>query len=108
MAFLWRANDGLLLWNLDPLSPHHSNRHWNFFKKKKKKKRCQSQNFLDPRLLRDREREREIERDDRDDAPTHPLTKISGISAHELHTRIKSWGPGPLTVAVFLFNDHVI
>ena len=25
--------------------------------------------------------------------------------AHEWHTRIKSGGPGPLTIAVFVFND---
>ena len=36
--------------------------------------------------------------------PTHPLAEIPGI-AHERQTRIKSGGPGPLTIAVFLFND---
>ena len=41
---------------------------------------------------------------DREDAPTHPLAEIPGI-AHERQTRIKSGGPGPLTIAVFLFND---
>ena len=41
---------------------------------------------------------------DRDDAPIHPLTEIPGI-AHERHMRIKSGGPGPLTIAVFVFND---
>ena len=37
--------------------------------------------------------------------PTHPLTEIPGIT-HERHTRIKSGGPGPLTNAVYLFNDQ--
>ena len=32
--------------------------------------------------------------------PTHPLAEIPGI-AHERQTRIKSGGPGPLTIAVF-------
>ena len=41
-------------------------------------------------------------KNDRDDAPT--LTEIPGI-AHERHMRIKSGGPGPLTTAVFVFND---
>ena len=36
--------------------------------------------------------------------PTHPLTEIPAI-AHERHMRIKSGGPGPLTIAVFLVND---
>ena len=35
---------------------------------------------------------------------THPLTEIP-LSEHERHTRIKSGGPGPLTIAVLLFND---
>ena len=43
-------------------------------------------------------------KNDREDAPTHSLADIPGI-AHERHTRIKSGGPGPLTIAVFLFND---
>ena len=44
------------------------------------------------------------DKNDRDDAPTHPLTEIPGI-AHEWHMQIKPGGPGPLTIAVFLFND---
>ena len=95
------------------------------------KTRCQSQNVLDPCLLRERERERErdLKKSEipsefqavwiclvtgactvcrqkltRDDAPTHPLTEIPGI-AHERHTWIKSGGPGPLTIALFVFND---
>ena len=43
-------------------------------------------------------------KNDREDAPIHPLMEISGI-AHERHTRIKTAGPGALTIAVFLFND---
>ena len=45
------------------------------------------------------------DKNDIDDAPTHPLTEIPGI-AHERHTRIKSGGPGPLAIAVFLLNDQ--
>ena len=41
------------------------------------------------------------DKNDRDDAPTHPLTEIPVI-AHKRHTWIKSGGPGP---AVFSFND---
>ena len=37
-------------------------------------------------------------KNDKEDAPTHPLTEIHGI-AHERHT-----DPGPLTFAVFLFK----
>ena len=43
-------------------------------------------------------------KNDREDAPTHPLMEMPGI-AHEQHTRIKSGGSDPLTIAVFLFND---
>ena len=60
MEFCWRADDGPLLWYLDPLSPHQLKRHEIYIYKKK---RCQSQNFLDPRLLRERERERKRERE---------------------------------------------
>ena len=52
MAFRWRADDGPLLWHLDPLSPHQLKWHCFFYI---------SQNFLDPRLQRERERERERE-----------------------------------------------
>ena len=38
-------------------------------------------------------------KNDRHDAPTHPLTEVPGIG-HERHTPIKSGGPGPLTFAV--------
>ena len=41
-------------------------------------------------------------KDDRDDAPL--LTEIPGI-AHEWHTRIKSGGPSPLTIAEFVLNN---
>ena len=44
------------------------------------------------------------DKNDRDNAPTHPLTEIRGI-AHERHMGIKSGCPGPLTIAVFVFND---
>ena len=60
MAFRWRANDGPLLWHLDPPSPHQLKKALVFLKKKK---HCQSQNFLDPHLLRERERERVRERE---------------------------------------------
>ena len=39
-----------------------------------------------------------------DDTPTLPLMEIAGI-AHERYMRIQSGGPGPLTCAVFVFND---
>ena len=39
-------------------------------------------------------------KNDRDDAPTHPLSEIPG-TAHERHMWIKSGGSGPLTIAVF-------
>ena len=38
-------------------------------------------------------------KNDRHDAPTHPLTEIPEIG-HERHTQIKSGGPGSLTIAV--------
>ena len=44
------------------------------------------------------------DKNDRDDALIHPLTEVPGI-VHERHMRIKSGGPGPLTIAVFVFND---
>ena len=53
MTFRRRANDGPLLWFLDPLSPRQLKWHWIFL--------CQSQNFLDPCLQRERERVRERE-----------------------------------------------
>ena len=46
-------------------------------------------------------------KNDRDDAPTHPLTEIPGI-AHERHMRIKSGGPGPLTIAVLVLTHRLI
>ena len=53
MEFRWEADDGPLFWYLDPLSPHQLKRHEML------KKRCQSQSFLDPRVCKERERERE-------------------------------------------------
>ena len=44
-------------------------------------------------------------KNDRDDAPTHPPMEIPGI-LHVNGTRGSSQGgPGPLTIAVFLFNS---
>ena len=54
MAFRWRADDGPLLWYLDPLSPHQLKWHWIFFYVRVK--------TFWIRVCRERERERERER----------------------------------------------
>ena len=59
MEFRWRADDGPLLWYLDPLSPHQLKRHEIY----KKKKFSESKLSGSVSAKRERERERENERE---------------------------------------------
>ena len=52
MEFCWRADDGPLLWYLDPLSPHQLKRHEIFIYIEN----LVRVKTLDPHLLRERER----------------------------------------------------
>ena len=59
MEFCWRADDGPLLWYLDPLSPHQLKRHEIYIYIKK----TLSESKLSGSASVERERERERERE---------------------------------------------
>ena len=67
MAFRWRADDGRLLWYLDPLSPHQLKWHWIFF---------MSESKLSGSASAEREREREREREQLINEITNEQTNI--------------------------------